>query len=286
MRPGVSTKLTRFPPKLIPFFTDSQAQLCYSGQQEEHSMTHILVVDDDPAALALLDIALQHHGYQPLLAQDGAEALALLETQPIDLILSDVAMPRLNGYQLCQTVKTSPAPQRALIPFIFISGRSLASDIRFGKALGADDYLTKPFILEDLLAVIRGRLETAARLRTAFNQTTSSNQADAAITITLAGRQLRLDRELSQAWLDGEPIPLTAKEARLLTALAQRPGWVVSDVELVKATHGLAQGDKQQARRKSVRAIIAYLRRKLAAHLDDVECIKTVRGRGYMLVLS
>lgn len=247
-------------------------------------MKQILVVDDEPAALTLLEIALKQNGYQPLLAQDGTEALAILDSQPVDLIISDVAMPRMNGYQLCQAVKTSP--QWALIPFILVSGRSQPSDIRYGKSLGADDYLTKPYKLADLLAVIEGRLAVAQRLRASLGQSGPPDQSAPVITTTLCGRQLRLDQARQQVWLDDAELPLTTKEVRLLAALARRPGRVVSDVELVKATHGLERGDKQQARRKSVRAIVAYLRRKLAVYLGDEACIKTVRGRGYMLVAN
>jgi DNA-binding response OmpR family regulator len=183
-------------------------------------MKRILVVDDDPAALTLLDIALKQNGYQPLLAQDGVEALDLLESQPVDLIISDVAMPRMNGYQLCQAVKTSP--QWALIPFILVSGRGLASDIRFGKSLGPDDYLTKPYELADLLAVIEGRLQVARRLRASLGPSGLPDKSTPITTVTLGGRQLRLDHARQQAWLDDTEIPLTKKEARLLAALA---GW-------------------------------------------------------------
>lgn len=245
----------------------------------------ILVVDDDVEMLALLERVLSDNGYRPFMARDGTEALELLETRQIDLILSDVAMPGLNGYQLCQRVKSSPQPGWALIPFIFISARTLASDIRYGKSLGADDYLTKPFAIEDLLAVIKGKLHVAQRLQIALNPPPSEKPA-AVITVTIRDRQLRLDSARQQAWLDGEKLPLTMKEMRLLAYLARRPDRVVSDVELVKATHGLDRVSKQQARRKSVRSIVSYLRRKLADHLDGAACIQTVRGRGYMLVVN
>lgn len=248
-------------------------------------MKKILVVDDEPAALTMLELILQRHGYQPLPARDGSEAVDLLQTHRIDLILADVAMPGLNGYQLCQLVKNSTEPALALTPFIFVSARSLASDIRYGKSLGADDYLTKPFDVEDLLAVIKGKLRAAELLHQTFNQSLFDEPA-ATISLTLGDRQLRLDHSRRQAWLDGQELILTRKEMRLLEYLARRPGWVVSDVELVKATHGLEQVSKQQARRKSVRSIVAYLRRKLADPLDGAPCIQTVRGRGYMLVVQ
>lgn len=248
-------------------------------------MKQILVVDDDVEMLRLLEWVLSDNGYQPFKARDGTEALELLETRQIDLILSDVAMPGLNGYQLCQLVKTSPQSDWALIPFIFISARTLDSDIRYGKSLGADDYLTKPFDVKDLLAVIKGKLHMAERLQAVFNQLPSEKPA-AVITLTIRDRQLRLDADRQQAWLDGKKLLLTLKEMRLLAYLARRPGWVISDVELVKATHDLDRVSKQQARRKSVRSIVSYLRRKLADHLDGEECIQTVRGRGYMLVVN
>jgi DNA-binding response OmpR family regulator len=246
-------------------------------------MKQILVVDDEPAARAWLELVLKRHGYHPRLAGDGTAALELLQASRIDLILADVAMPGLNGYQLCQLVKTSDKPDWALIPFIFVSGRTMASDIRFGKSLGADDYLTKPLVIEDLLAVIKGKLWAAERMQAVFTPARPENP-EPVLTLTICDRQLRLDHEQRQAWLDGDELPLTRKELRLLAYLARRPGWVVSDVELVKATHGLERVSKQQARRKSVRSIVSYLRRKLADHLGDVECIQTVRGRGYMLV--
>jgi DNA-binding response OmpR family regulator len=248
-------------------------------------MKRVLIVDDDPDTLEFLRLLLQQHGYEILTARDGCEAVEILETQPVDLILADVAMPRLNGYQLCQLVKNSAEPNLAMIPLVFVSARALASDIRYAKSLGADDYLTKPFNIEDLLAVIKGKLRAAELLHQTFTQSLFDEPAEAT-TLTIGNRQLQLDHGQQQAWLDGEKLTLTLKEMRLLEYLARRPGWVVSDVELVKATHGLEQVSKHQARRKSVRSIVAYLRRKLADPLDGAACIQTVRGRGYMLVVQ
>lgn len=244
-------------------------------------MKTILIVDDEPVTLAVLECLLQQHGYQALLARDGSEALDLLHRRQIDLILADVAMPGLNGYQLCEQVKGAADPALALTPVVLLSARSLASDIRYGKSLGADDYLTKPLDLVSLLAIIKGKLLAADRLRVTFNAP-AAPQPEPVISLTLGRRQLRLEPEFGQAWLDGQELALTRKEMCLLTCLARRPGWVVSDVELVEATHGLQQASKQQARSKAVRSIVAYLRRKLAG----VVCIETVRGRGYMLVVS
>jgi DNA-binding response OmpR family regulator len=122
----------------------------------------ILVVEDQPAMQRNIQIGLEMAGYTVVAAADGIEALDALNTQPVDLILADVAMPRMNGYQLHEKLRQEPRWVR--IPFVFISARGLDSDVRYGKALGADDYLIKPFQLEDLLAIVAGRLRRAREL--------------------------------------------------------------------------------------------------------------------------
>ena len=116
----------------------------------------ILVVEDQPAMQRNIRMGLEMSDYTVVVAADGIEALAVLNAQPIDLILADVGMPRMNGYQLYEELRRQP--RWALIPLVFVSARALDSDIRYAKALGADDYLVKPFQLEDLLAIVAGRL--------------------------------------------------------------------------------------------------------------------------------
>ena len=128
----------------------------------------ILVVEDQPAMQRNIQIGLEMSGYNVVVAADGIEALDTLNSQPIDLILADVAMPRMNGYQLYEKLRQDP--RWVPIPFIFISARGLDSDVRYGKALGADDYLVKPFQLEDLLAIVAGRLRRARELAQASLQ--------------------------------------------------------------------------------------------------------------------
>ena len=122
----------------------------------------ILVVDDQPAMRRNIQMGLEMSGYAVVTAPDGIEALDVLKREPVDLILADIAMPRLNGYQLYEQLRQDP--RWALIPFVFISARGLDSDVRYGKALGVDDYLVKPFELEDLLATVAGRLRRAREL--------------------------------------------------------------------------------------------------------------------------
>jgi len=120
----------------------------------------ILVVDDEADTLKYLSLMLEMAGYHTLTATDGAEALALLQLHRVDLILSDISMPGLSGYQLYNRICENP--HWVTIPFVFLSARRMDSDIDYGKELGADDYLTKPVRSENLLSVIRGKLRRQA----------------------------------------------------------------------------------------------------------------------------
>ncbi len=122
--------------------------------------TFILVADDQPNFAKSTGMVLGLAGYRTLIANDGVEALALLQSHPVDLILSDVDMPRMDGHQLCERVRKNP--QWTDIPFIFLSGHATNDDIHHGKELGADDYLTKPVAPQDLLATLRANLRRAA----------------------------------------------------------------------------------------------------------------------------
>ena len=128
----------------------------------------ILIVDDQPEIVDNVALILDAEGYQALTANDGIEALHVLERQPVDLILADIAMPRLNGYQLYERVRQNP--DWIAIPFMFLTARTLDSDIRYGKELGVDDYLTKPIQPEDLLSAVQGKLRRAQQLAQLLGQ--------------------------------------------------------------------------------------------------------------------
>lgn len=122
----------------------------------------ILVVDDESAMLNAVADILRAHEFHMLTAEDGLQALQLLGEHTPDLIITDIMMPRMNGYQLYERVSANP--DWVWIPFLFLSGKSDEADVRFGKELGADDYLTKPVDPEDLLAAVLGRLKRFGRL--------------------------------------------------------------------------------------------------------------------------
>lgn len=122
----------------------------------------ILIVDDEPVILDSLADILRVHGFQVLKAANGLEALAILQNHTPDLILADITMPEMNGYHLFNRVRQKPEWLR--IPFVFLTAKGQAEDIRFGKELGADDYLMKPIDADDLIAAILGKLRRYAQL--------------------------------------------------------------------------------------------------------------------------
>jgi len=137
--------------------SSDEATICQGAKEDHrHTTSHILIVEDEPDFLKNLSLTLELEGYQIIMAHDGAEALTMLRLQPVDLILSDISMPGMSGYQLYNRICENP--KWVTIPFIFLSARSIDSDIYYGKELGVDDYLTKPIRAEHLLSAVRGKL--------------------------------------------------------------------------------------------------------------------------------
>lgn len=124
-----------------------------------HQGKSILVVDDEPGNLELIATILQHESYIVLSAASAQDALHVLDTHKPDLIISDIMMPQMSGYELYQAVRQNPDLQA--VPFVFLSAKGKRSDIRYAKELGVDDYLTKPFSRQDLLLTVRNKLQRA-----------------------------------------------------------------------------------------------------------------------------
>jgi len=241
----------------------------------------ILLVDDQPDLLTNINMTLKAAGYEVLTATDGQEALEILRSQPVSLILADIAMPGLNGYQLYERVRENP--QWVMIPFLFLTARSLDSDIRYGKELGVDDYLTKPIEVEDLLAVVQGKLRRAqqlsagSRANTFSTVSTSSGEA----SYLIVGR-LKINPGQHRAWLNEQPLKLSAREFKLLEYLAQQVDQVVPPTTLIQVTHDLRTDHIEAG--ALLRPLIRSLRRKLGYDVEEMGCIENVRGVGYRLV--
>jgi DNA-binding response OmpR family regulator len=241
------------------------------------SVASILIVDDQLTLRDNVKQLLEETGYRALTASDGVEALAVLQSQPVDLILADIAMPGMNGYQLYERARENP--QWVKIPFIFLTARTLDSDIRYGKQLGVDDYLVKPFQLEDLLATVEGKLRRAQQLAQLAGHSESLQPSEQGV---LTVGRLTIDPAQHRVWLNEQPIRLSAKEFTLLEYLAQRAGKLVSPHELIQVTHELDTNDKEAG--TLLRPLVRSLRRKLGYRAGEMGCIETVRGVGYQLI--
>jgi DNA-binding response OmpR family regulator len=236
----------------------------------------ILVVDDQPDLLDSLALTLEAAGYEAMTANDGLEALSLLQAHTVDLILADIAMPQMNGYQLYERVRANPL--WTTIPFLFLTARTLDSDIRYGKELGVDDYLTKPIQPEDLLAVVRGKLRRAQQITQPTTQAAPQASNDSS---TLIVGELQIDPGQHRVWNNGQPVKLSAREFTLLEYLARRVNRLVSLQELIRVTHDL---DTDHAEAGSLlRPLVRSLRRKLGYETGEMGCIENVRGIGYRL---
>src|SRR5690242_224950 len=176
--------------------------------------TTILTADDDPQLLRLVARNLQFEGYQVLTASDGQQALQLIEANTPDLVLLDVMMPKMDGFTVCQRVR-----EFSSVPIIIVTARGQDQDKVKGLDLGADDYLTKPFSIEELLARVRAVLRRAQFL---------SADATAGRTTTATIGDLEIDYGQHLVRLSGKEMTLTPTEYRLLTYLAQNVGRVIT----------------------------------------------------------
>ena len=236
----------------------------------------ILIVDDQRDLVESIVIALESAGYHVLSAGDGLTALDLMEREHVDLILADIAMPRMNGYQFYERVRENS--RWTAIPFLFLTARTMDSDVRYGKELGVDDYLTKPIQPEDLLASVNGKLRRARQLAGIVRPVEAPDVDDAFVQV---GR-LKIEKGQHRVWMNAELIKLSAKEFALLEYLGRSSGKVVSAQELIKLTHGL-NTDYVEAG-TLLRPLIRTLRRKMGYHVGEMGCIENVRGVGYRLV--
>jgi two-component system response regulator RpaA len=237
----------------------------------------ILIVEDNPDMIAQLKLFLEMEGYQVLAGADGLEALRILERVTPDLILADIMMPRMNGYELYEA--THQDERWLSIPFIFLTAKTDKEDIRLGKEMGADDYLVKPVEKEDLIAAIRGKLKRITELKTAAE----TAQEGLAPKGTLMTGELIIDLDRHEVTFKGQPVHLTPTEFELLACLANNLDFVVSCQEMVQQVHKYHCDDESEAR-EIIRPHIKNLRRKIEPDPTHFTYIINVRGVGYKLV--
>lgn len=219
----------------------------------------ILVVDDDLELLGLIGFALRQAGYLVIEASDGRAALATFAREQPDLVILDVNLPELSGFEVCRQIRAEAAT-----PVMLLTVRSSEEDQVRGLDGGADDYLTKPFSPRELVARARVILRRAA--------------GGDPVELVRAGG-LTLDRSRYQADLNGHAMDLTPTEFEILATLAAQPGRIFSRDQLLNAAHGLSFDGYERA----IDWHIRNLRRKLEA--DEVAHIVTVHGVGYKYVV-
>jgi DNA-binding response OmpR family regulator len=221
----------------------------------------ILLVDDEEAVQKLLTYPLERDGYRVVQARDGEEALQRFGEQPVDLVVLDVMLPKLDGLEVCKRLRSV-----SFVPIIMLTARDDEVDKVIGLELGADDYITKPFSIREFRSRVKAALRRAAAPRH------DSRDPD---PISIDG--LVIDPARRTVEVDGTPVLLTYVEFELLRTLAARPGRVHTRQALLEAVWGGA--DYRDPRTIDVH--VRHLREKLERDPSDPEYILTVRGVGY-----
>lgn len=234
----------------------------------------ILIVDDEWDSRVCVQEILETAGFGVHVAANGLEALEILDARPVDLILADIAMPRMNGYELFEAVTSDP--RWVSLPFVFVTGRSLDSDVRYGKLMGVDDYITKPFRALDLVTTVRGRLRRAQQLGRTRTEVPGASDTELVIG------DLSIDPATFGVRLGEREIQLSSREFELLYCLAENYGRVVPIEDLVQETHDVDVAYVDIG--GLIRPLIRSLRRKLGFGPGDWGFIRNIRGVGYQLV--
>ncbi len=223
-------------------------------------MTKVLVVDDDPAILRTLSISLRAHGYELRTATDGRTAVSLGRTDSPDLVILDLGLPDFSGVEVLRQLRSW-----SQVPVIVLSARDGSDDKVEALDVGADDYVTKPFGMDELLA----------RVRAAVRRSGAELSAE-----TVQTPAFRIDLAAKQVWRDTVEVRLTPTEWGLLQALVTRPGRLVSQRQLLHEVWGPAY----EAETNYLRVHMANLRRKLEPDPSRPRYFITEPGMGYRFV--
>lgn len=226
------------------------------------SKAEILVVDDEPNIARLIRMYLDREGFETVVASSGAEALARVEKHKPVLIILDIMLPDIDGLEVCRELRRNNN-----VPIIMLTAREGDEDKVLGLELGADDYITKPFVPRELVARVK------AILRRSGKQSEPGNPRGEVLDLG----DLRIEPDRREVWLEGRAIPLRAKEYDLLTELARRPGIVFTREQLLQNVWGYDfLGDSG-----TIDVHVRRLRAKLDDDSTNPRFIETVWGVGY-----
>ncbi|CAM5796147.1 MULTISPECIES: response regulator transcription factor [Brevibacillus] len=232
---------------------------------------HILLVDDNQEIIELLEDILENEGYEVTFSESGEHALTLLKQglKP-NLILLDIMMPNMSGYELCSQIR-----RESDLPILFLSAKGKAVDKVVGFEIGADDYITKPFDTEELLARIRAHLRRYERIRKHTEEHSEKDPSGSSITV-LKFKGLEIHKETYSVYVNEEKIDLSTKEFQLLTFLAENAGIVFTREQIYDRVWGYGYGSLN-----TVTVHIKNLREKLER---ERQYIKTQWGTGYVFI--
>jgi DNA-binding response OmpR family regulator len=221
----------------------------------------VLLVDDEPETVKYVSANLRVRGYEVRVAEEGESALRQFERMDVDLVILDIMMPGIDGFEALRAIRRTSD-----VPIIMLSARGQEKDIVRALDLGADDYLTKPFGVEEMLARVRAAMRRTSQVR---------RTPHAPVTID----DIEIDFEARQVTLCGEPVSLTPTEYDLLAYLAINAGRVLTHRMLLQAVWGPEYGDETEY----LWAYIRRLRRKLEPDSSSPRYILTQPGVGYSL---
>ncbi|BBE33558.1 response regulator transcription factor [Sphingosinicella microcystinivorans] len=227
----------------------------------------IALVDDDRNILTSVSIALQAEGYTVRVYSDGASALKALTDNPPDLAVLDIKMPRMDGMELLLKLR-----EKSNLPVIFLTSKDTEIDEALGLAMGADDYIGKPFSQRLLIERIRAVLRRAQNRAQAAGENAEEEEAR-----TLTRGRLSMDTGRHRVTWDGKEVQLTVTEFLILETLAMRPGFVKSRDQLMDA----AYQDDVYVDDRTIDSHIKRLRKKFRAVDSTFEAIETLYGVGY-----
>ena len=230
---------------------------------DEFDRRRILVVDDEERMVRFIRLNLEHDGFQVSEAFNGKEAIQKIRDVTPDLILLDVMMPDLDGFEVLETVR-----EVSQVPVIMLTAKGEEDDRVRGLELGADDYVTKPFRPRELVARVKAVLRRTEG---------ASGSMHGLIEVD---ERLKIDFDRREIWLEGKLVKLRPTEYRMLYHLVQNAGWVVTHDQLLTKVWGYEYRDEPHY----VRLYINYLRQKLEANPSEPKYILTERGVGYRFV--
>ncbi|MEA4941452.1 MAG: response regulator [Oscillibacter sp.] len=222
----------------------------------------VLIVEDEKNIVDILCFNLQREGYATLEAYDGEDGLEKAQSEKPDLILLDVMLPKMNGFDVCRTLRKS----RNNVPVVILTAREEETDKVLGLEIGADDYITKPFSMRELIARVRANIR-----RTVMSAPAAEG------TMTVAG-DLSINTDSHQVFRDGAVIELTQREYELLTFLASHPNKVYARIDLMEQVwnYGYVGDDA-----RTVDVTVRRLREKIETDPANPRYILTRRGAGY-----